>query len=68
MAAFGSLAFGGDFSGWSRRFLLLAVAGAGVILADNLVSVLFGGGAGASIPPDMLIQPWPWPTGAETGS
>ena len=68
VASFGSLAFGGDFSGWSRRFLLLAVAGAGVILADNLVSVLFGGGAGASVPPDMHLQPWPWPAGAETGS
>ena len=68
VATFASLAFGSDFSAWSRRFLLITVAGAGVILADNLVSVLFGGGAGASIPPDMLLQPWPWPSGTEAGS
>ena len=68
VVTFASLVFGGDFSGWSRRALLLAVAGAGVILAENLVSVLFGGGAGANVPPDMLVQPWPWPEGAEAGS
>lgn len=62
-----SLIFGSDFSGFSRRMLLVAVAGAVVILADNVVTALFGGGAGASIPPDALLQAWPWPTDAEAG-
>ena len=67
LAAGGSLVFGGDFSGYSRRFVLVAVAGAAVILADDLVRSLFGGGAGYSVPPDMLLQAWPWPDGAEAG-
>ena len=58
-----SLVFGSDFSGFARRMPLVAVAGGVVILADNVVNALFGGGAGASIPPDALLQAWPWPTG-----
>ena len=62
-----SLVFGSDFSGFARRMPLVAVAGGVVILADNVVNALFGGGAGASIPPDALLQAWPWPTDAEAG-
>ena len=40
---------------------LVAGAGAVLILADELVQVLFGAQAGASVPPDMLLQAWPWP-------
>lgn len=62
------LVFGGDFSGWSRRLLLLAAAGAVVMLASSVVTALFGGGTGFSVPPDMLLQAWPWPDGAEAGA
>lgn len=62
------LVFGGDFSGWSRRLLMLAAAGAVVMLASNVVVALFGGGTGFSVPPDMLLQAWPWPDGAEAGA
>ena len=67
IAAGASLAYGGDFSGYSRRFLLVAAAGAIVVLADNVVSALFGGGSAYSVPPDMLLQAWPWPNGTEAG-
>lgn len=60
-----ALVFGGDFSGWSRRFLLVAVAGGIVALAGNVVSSLFGGGTGFSVPPDMLAHAWPWPEATE---
>ena len=62
-----SLVFGSDFSGFARRMPLVAAAGAVVILADNVVNALFGGGAGVGVPPDMPLQAWPWPDGAETG-
>lgn len=56
-----SLIFGTDFSGFSRRMPLVAAAGAVLILADELVQVLFGAQAGFSVPPDMVLQAWPWP-------
>lgn len=56
-----ALIFGGDFSGWSRRFLLVAIAGGIVALAGNVVSSLFGGGTGFSVPAEMLAHAWPWP-------
>ena len=60
-----ALVFGGDFSGWSRRFLLVAVAGGVVALAGDVVSALFGGGTGFSVPPDMALHAWPWPEATE---
>ena len=60
-----ALVFGGDFSGWSRRFLMVAIAGGVVALAGNVVSALFGGGTGFSVPPDMLAHAWPWPEATE---
>ena len=62
-----SLVFGSDFSGFARRMPLVAIAGGVVILADRVVNALFGGGSAFSVPPDMLLQPWPWPTGTEAG-
>ena len=62
-----ALLYGGDFSGWTRRILLLAAAGAVVMLASNVVTNLFGV-TGYSVPPDMLLQAWPWPDGAEAGA
>lgn len=60
-----TLIFGTDFSGFSRRMPLVAGAGGILILADELVQVLFGAAGGFSVPPDMLLQAWPWPDGAE---
>lgn len=72
LAAGGSLVYGGDFSGYSKRFLLVAAAGAVVAFADQVVNALFGGGVGFAVPPDMLLQAWPWPDGigaaAEAGT
>lgn len=67
LAAAASLAYGGDFSNWSRRLLLVAGAGGIVIMAENVVTNLFGASTGFSVPPDMLFQPWPWPDGTEAG-
>lgn len=67
LAAGAAFAYGGDFSGWSRRFLLVAGGGGMVVMADTVVSNLFGASTGFSVPPDMLFQPWPWPDGAEAG-
>ncbi len=61
-----SLVFGSDFSGFARRMPLVAVAGGVVILAERVVSSMFGGG-GFSVPPDMLLQAWPWPDGTGAG-
>ena len=60
-----ALVFGGDFSGWSRRFLLVAIAGGIVALAGNVVSALFGGGTGFNVPVDMALHAWPWPEAKE---
>lgn len=68
LAAGGSLVYGGDFSGYSKRFLLVAAAGAVVAFADQVANALFGTGAGFVVPPDMLLQAWPWPDGIETGT
>ena len=68
LAAGGSLVYGGDFSGYSKRFLLVAAAGAVVAVAAQVVGALFGGGVGFAVPPDMLLQPWPWPDGTEAGT
>ena len=61
-----ALVFGSEFSGFARRMPLVAVAGGVVILADEVVSSMFGGG-GFSVPLDMALQSWPWPAGAEAG-
>lgn len=68
LAAGGSLVYGGDFSGYSKRFLLVAAAGAVVAFADQVVGALFGAGVGFDVPPDMLLQAWPWPGGTEAGT
>ena len=62
-----SLIFGTDFSGFSRRMPLVAGAGGVLILADELVQVLFGAAGGFSVPPDMMFQAWPWPDVPEAG-
>lgn len=67
LATGASLVFGSDFSGFARRMPLVAVAGGVVILADNVVNALFSVTTGASVPPDLLLQPWPWPTATEAG-
>ncbi len=66
LAAGATLAYGGDFSGYSRRFLLVAAAGAFVIFAEQVVGRLFTG-AGLEVPPDMTVQAWPWPDVTEAG-
>lgn len=66
LAAAASLAYGGDFSGWSRRFLIVAAAGGIVIMAENVVQNLFGASRAFSVPPEVSLQAWPWPDGAET--
>ncbi|MXY15744.1 MAG: hypothetical protein F4X99_11380 [Gammaproteobacteria bacterium] len=68
LAAGASLVYGGDFSGYSKRFLLVAAAGAIVAFADQVAGVLFQGGVGFNVPPDMLLQSWPWPDGTEAGT
>lgn len=67
LAAGASFAYGGDFSGWSRRFLLVAGGGGMVVMAETVVSNLFGASTGFSVPPDMALLAWPWPDGAEAG-
>ncbi len=62
-----ALVFGSEFSGFARRMPLVAVAGGVVILADNVVTAMFGGGAGFNVPPGMLLQAWPWPAAVEAG-
>ncbi|MXX88012.1 MAG: hypothetical protein F4213_18690 [Boseongicola sp. SB0677_bin_26] len=66
LAAGATLAYGGDFSGYSRRFLLVAAAGAFVIFAEQVVGRLFTG-AGFDVPHGMALQAWPWPGTPEAG-
>ncbi|MYG26984.1 MAG: hypothetical protein F4213_13335 [Boseongicola sp. SB0677_bin_26] len=72
LAAGGSLVYGGDFSGYSKRFLLVAAAGAVVAFADQVATALFGTGTGFTVPPDLLLEAWPLPDGigadAEAGT
>ena len=67
LAAGAAMVYGGDFSGYSKRFLMVAAAGAVVAFADQVVGALFGGGVGIAVPPDMLLQAWPWPDGIAAG-
>lgn len=67
VASGATLMYGGDFSGWGRRIFIAACAGGFVLLAEQVVSALFGAGTGFSVPPDMILQAWPWPPGAEAG-
>ncbi|MXW85597.1 MAG: hypothetical protein F4103_19905 [Boseongicola sp. SB0673_bin_14] len=65
VASGATLMYGGDFSGWGRRIFIAACAGGFVLLAEQVVTALFGAGTGFSVPPDMVLQAWPWPPGAE---
>lgn len=58
----GGLVFGNDMSGFARRAPLVVVAGAVLILSQTVVANLFGGAAGADLPPD-IVKPY---TGEET--
>ena len=55
-----NLAIGGEFTGFARRMPVLVVAGAIVILADNVLTALFGGSSAASVPAGALPHAWPW--------
>jgi len=58
VATVGTLALGGEFSGFARRMPIVVVAGAIVILADTVLGNLFGGARGFSVPPDMPLEVW----------
>ena len=57
VATVGTLALGGEFSGFARRMPIIAVAGGIVILADNVLTSLFGS-SGYSVPPDIDLEAW----------
>lgn len=67
VVSFAVLMYGGDFSSWGKRILIAALAGGGILLAEQVVSTLFGASSGYSVPPDMTLQAWPWPHGTEAG-
>ena len=52
----GGLILGSDMSGFARRAPLIVIAGAVLILSQTLVSNLFGGTAGANIPPAVTMH------------
>ena len=58
VASVGTLAIGGEFSGFARRMPIIVVAGGIVILARTVLSNLFGGNQAFTVPPDMDLEAW----------
>ena len=46
----GTLALGGEFSGFARRMPIVVIAGGIVILADTVIGTLFGGARAFTVP------------------
>lgn len=63
----GTLALGGEFSGFARRMPIVVIAGGIVILADTVIGNLFGGARAFTVPDHWEVTV-PLPDGALPGS